>query len=150
MTPQTSLSLSTADLKFLARFEAQELSVEEWTHQAHLRVALAYLASRSFDEAYDCVRRGIQALNLSHGRTVGYHEALTMAYMTVIHSALENGSNHWGSCDQFLATHDTIAGSGFAAIRPYYSMDHLKTDAARDTFVQPDLVPLPAVGKTDI
>jgi len=73
------------------RFEAAELSREEWTHEAHIAMAAWYLVRHEPDEALSLMRTGIQRLNAAHGPSPsgrGYHETLTRLYMALVRRAL--------------------------------------------------------------
>ena len=66
---------------FIARFEAGTLSKEEWTHEAHLRMAAWYVAEYPPIEAGVRIRTGIRHLNECLGgantEDAGFHETLT-------------------------------------------------------------------------
>ena len=49
------------------RFEARELPKEEWTHEAHLVVAIVYCSNYSLDEALNLSRGNISRHNESTG-----------------------------------------------------------------------------------
>ncbi len=72
----------------MARFEDGTLPKDEWTHRAHLAVALWYATRLPFEEALAAVRNGIQAINAVHGVVTtpfrGYHETITRFYMLVV------------------------------------------------------------------
>src|ERR1051325_2083606 len=69
-------------------FEACTLPRPEWTHQAHLTVALWYLAHCSGREATARIRNGIKRLNAANGvhstKTSGYHETITLFWICVL------------------------------------------------------------------
>src|SRR5687768_5917487 len=79
------------------RFEDCTLPRAEWTHAAHLTVALWHLLQFDWPEATERVRRGIQRYNAAHGvlptPTGGYHETLTLFWLRVVRSHLEGGRN---------------------------------------------------------
>lgn len=52
------------DREFLEPFESCTLSYEQWTHPAHVKVALLYLRENSFDQALEIVRSKIQGFNV--------------------------------------------------------------------------------------
>ena len=52
------------DEKFLKAFEAQSISREDWTHEAHVRMAWLYARREpSREAALDKIRNGIKRLN---------------------------------------------------------------------------------------
>lgn len=75
-----------AEIEHLVRtFEECTLPHEQWTHHAHLTVALWYLRRLPVEQATDSLRSGIKTLNKSHGvadtPTGGYHETITLFYI---------------------------------------------------------------------
>lgn len=66
---------------FIRRFEAGTISKQEWTHEAHLRMAYWYVWNYSPDEAGTRIRAGIRHLNECMGgkntEDEGFHETLT-------------------------------------------------------------------------
>jgi hypothetical protein len=70
-------------LRLVARFEDGTLPTAEWTHEAHLAVALWYASRLPYQDALAVMRQGIQRLNRAHRvRTTpagGYHETITMS-----------------------------------------------------------------------
>ncbi len=70
---------------FIDAFESLTLHKVQWTHHAHLVVALWYLTHHLHDDALDFVRRRIRAYNEAVGTantdTGGYHETLTRLYL---------------------------------------------------------------------
>jgi hypothetical protein len=75
-----------ADIEaFVAQFESGRLPRAGWTHEAHLLIALWYLAKHDEAAALPIVRQRIRAyneavgtVNSDHG---GYHESLTRLYL---------------------------------------------------------------------
>ena len=74
--------------RLVAAFKACTLPGAEWTHRAHLTVALWYVSHLPYPEALETIRTGIQRYNLSRGvlttETSGYHETLTRFYTEII------------------------------------------------------------------
>jgi hypothetical protein len=72
----------------VARFTEGTLPASEWTHRAHLTVALWYASHHAPAEALRLMRDGILRLNQAHGvpntPTRGYHETITRFYMHVV------------------------------------------------------------------
>src|SRR5919205_1588808 len=81
----------------LRRWEDCTLPREEWTHAAHLTVALWHLLEFDWPEAVARVRSGIKRYNAAHGivttPTGGYHETLTLFWLRRVRSFLEDGRN---------------------------------------------------------
>ena len=87
--------------RVVAGFTDGTLPHAEWTHRAHLTVALWYATHHEAAEALDLVRAGILRLNAAHGvpttPTRGYHETITRFYMRVVRHFVEQeaGGDDW-------------------------------------------------------
>jgi hypothetical protein len=129
----------------VAGFKAGTLPHAEWTHRAHLTVALWYATHHDAAEALDLVRAGILRLNAGHGvpntLTRGYHETITRFYMHVVRHFVEReeSGGDWAERANRLLTR---YGHRELPLR-HYSEGVLKSPEARAGWVGPDLLPLP-------
>ncbi len=130
---------------FVLRFRERTLPKSEWTHAAHLSVGTWHVDRYGVDEAVERLRRGIRALNDSHGTantdSSGYHETITRAYAHLIAEFL-------GACTEknsLAARVEALLASPLAhknALLRYYSKERLMSVAARREWSSPDLKPL--------
>ena len=78
----------------ISRFEAHKLPKIEWTHEAHLVVAIWYCYHNAFDEALVKVRTLITLHNSSVGtpntEDEGYHETITKFWLITANAFLTN------------------------------------------------------------
>ncbi len=130
--------------RLVQEFEACTLSHDQWTHRAHLSVALWYLTRLPQDEATNTIRRRIQALNQALGVVdtpkSGYHETITLFYIRQISAYLRHRDQNTPLAD---LTDDLLAEWGDKnRIREYYSRGLLLSSAARTGWTEPDLCPL--------
>lgn len=127
-------------------WESCALPWERWTHAAHLTVALWHLLHYEFEEALARVRTGIKRFNAAHGvgttPTRGYHETLTVFWMRYVANFLSESYNE-GRALASLAN-DLAERAERAAPLRHYSRALLFSAEARATFVEPDLLKLPA------
>lgn len=126
---------------FILAFEAGVWPRAEWTHARHLLMALWYLRGNSREEATNLIRTGIKRYNLAQNNPTGYHETITLAWVSLI--------------DHFLASRDrtrpisSLADELFRSFDDtrylfrYYSRDRLHSPEARAAWVEPDLMDLP-------
>jgi hypothetical protein len=127
--------------KLVEAFESCTLPREEWTHRAHLTVALWYLSRHGEAEATELIRRGIQRFNRARGivttRTSGYHETITLFYVRVVRRHLrESGA---GGCAVDLVN-SLLRDYGDRNLPlEYYSRERLMSWEARAGWVEPDL-----------
>jgi hypothetical protein len=132
-------------LHLVARFEDATLPQAEWTHAAHLTVALWYASRLPFEEALAAMRQGILRVNAAHGvvttPTRGYHETITRFYMRVIcdYVAMEEVADaNWATrVNRLLVRY----GARDLPLR-HYSKDRLMSGEARFGWVEPDLRPI--------
>lgn len=129
-------------LKLVNRFEFCTLPRTEWTHRAHLTVALWYCLRHSFEEATRLVRDGIKNYNAAHGieqtRTSGFHETMTLFWLRIVRKYLAEVS----PVDCSLAT---LANGLFERYGDkslpfaYYTRERILSTEARAAWVEPDL-----------
>jgi hypothetical protein len=65
-------------------FEAATIPASEFTHVAHIAVAVSYLAQSPSDEALERIRKNIRAFAAHHGANNLYHETLTTFWMRLL------------------------------------------------------------------
>ena len=128
-------------LALVRRFDDCTLPREEWTHAAHLTVALWHLLQYDWPEAVERVRLRIQRYNAAHGirttPTGGYHETLTLFWMRRVRAFLEEGRNEARS---LVALANNLAGSADRNLPlTYYTRERLFSTEARAAWVEPDL-----------
>lgn len=101
-------------LSLIEKFNQHILPKEEWTHEAHLRVALWYIHTYELDDAVCRLKAGIILLNHFHGtentNRSGYHETLTIFWANVIwmYGKLNVSKNKQEITEGFL--NSTLAG----------------------------------------
>ena len=140
----TTFRTSEEMFELLRRFKDCTLPREEWTHAAHLTVALWHLLQFDWPEAVARVRRGIKRYNAAHGvratPTGGYHETLTLFWLRAVRSFLEAERNEARAlvhlANELAATHDT------GLPLRHYTRELLFSPEARAGWVEPDLKPI--------
>ena len=131
-------------LALVRRFEDCTLPREEWTHAAHLTVALWHLLQFDWPEAVARVRRGIKRYNAAHGilttPTGGYHETLTLFWLRTVRAFLEAERNEARALVRLA--NDLIASADRGLPLAHYTRELLFSPEARANWVEPDLKPL--------
>jgi hypothetical protein len=129
-----------ADIEELvAAFEECSLPYSQWTHRAHLAVALVYLTRYRYDLALDRVRTHINLYNRTRGKPDGYHETITVLHMWRVAKYLAEQVEP----PPLVAALDALTelcGKGWTA--RYYSPERLASPEARAGWVEPDREPL--------
>lgn len=125
-------------------FEARTLPKDQWTHEAHLVVAIWHAFHNNQHDALELVRTKITRYNEATGtantNTSGYHETLTRFWLTVAFRFMR--FHHHQSVEEYL---DSILNSPLANKNlplEFYSQDFLFTPQCRLTWREPDLRPL--------
>src|SRR6185436_5410136 len=111
------------------RMEDCTLPREEWTHRAHLSVAVWYLFQFPRKVATERIRAGIQRYNASLGNTTSYHETITLSWVAIVASFLRDAS-----AEKTLAELATEAAARFGAsdyLLRHFSKERLFSEAAR-------------------
>lgn len=127
--------------RLVEAFEACTLPGAEWTHRAHLTVALWYVSRLPFENALETVRAGIQRYNLSRGvlttETSGYHETLTRFYTEMVGRFVreEGTAGCWAARANALFER---CGGRELPLR-FYTKERLMSKEARFGWVEPDL-----------
>jgi hypothetical protein len=136
-----SYRTSAEVLSLLREFEACRLPRTEWTHHAHLVVALCYLIRYEEAEATRRIRLGIWSYNKACGikqtKTGGYHETITLFYIRVIGKFLSAASL---DCTLAALANSLIYSCGDKNLPlEYYSRERLMSWEARTGWLEPDI-----------
>lgn len=133
---------SKADQQFKQQVESCEFPVTDFNHRAHIRLAYIYLADSSTQESIRLMRNTLMAL-LEHAGiepSEKYHETLTEAWILAVHHFMSK--THWSeSADDFIDQNPLMLDSKI--MMTHYSTDVLFSDQARQSFVEPNLDPIP-------
>ena len=125
-----------SDREFRERYEAHALA--RFSHEDHLRMAFAYARRDGVACAVRGARR-IQELADAAGAPGKYHDTITVAWARIVaHHALESDA---ASFEEFLETHPQLRRRDL--LSAHYSPELLFSPAARATFIESNLAPLP-------
>ena len=97
------------DAEFLQQIEACTLPREEFTHRNHVRLAWLCLTNRDHRDPAERVGNTIQRYAESLGATRKYDHELTMAWISVVETAIEATPS--GSFDAFAAANPALLDS---------------------------------------
>lgn len=125
-------------------FENCTLPRCEWSHPAHLTVALWYLTHYSEPDATNCIRDRIKRYNLAHGikttKDSGYHETLTLFWIRMASQYLSSVTSDSSLVDIANKLIQDYGNPRFPL--EYYSRELLMSWEARKDWVEPDLKPV--------
>ena len=137
-----------SDDEFLIAFERCTLYRSQWTHEAHIRMAWLYLARYSVSESIERARIGIRSLNsffqsiacgLGQETRDGYHDTITVAFVRLIASRFNKNESYL----EFRERNLDLLDRTLTALLHFYSKDRLHSVAAKEQFIEPDLLKLP-------
>lgn len=125
-------------------FENGSLPAIQWTHQAHLAMAIWYLSQHKYGVATKRICAGIKRYVLARGKqntdTDGYHETITLFYIWFVQKFLAQANTENSLVEN---TNNFCAQYGDQNLPlQYYSKDLLMSVEARRNWVEPDLQPL--------
>jgi hypothetical protein len=123
------------------RFESCELPPADFNHREHLLVALCYLLRMDEAESLARVRTRINAYVAAHGINPNlYHETITAFWLKRVRAYVNRAGNGHGLAEMTNALADECGSSRL--IFDYYSKELIDSEAARRTWVEPDIKPL--------
>ena len=131
------------DESLLVGFESAEILPGEWTHRAHVRAGYCYCSRFPFADAIRKTRAGLQNLNQKFGTPNlprrGYHETITIAYLTIINCLIARDGvavDSLAFCNRYpkLLQKDLLLD--------FYSPETLWHPLAKVSFVEPDRMPI--------
>jgi hypothetical protein len=131
---------SDADVAALVNaFETARIPASEFTHAAHIAVALSYLADLPADQALRKMRERVRAFASAHGKGNLYHETLTTFWMRLLdHVGRNCDLPLWQRINLIVARWGTRA-----PVEAHYSPELIKSQGARQRWIPPDRLPLP-------
>jgi len=134
---------SVSDELLMRAFESRELPFEEWTHNAHLRMAWNYIQEHGLDEAIPMIKNGIMKYNEKnrHRLERGYHETVTRFFTHMVNDAIQNTVERSTSYEEFMTNNQYLYDSRI--LFDYYSTKLLNSPMARQKFLPPDKQELP-------
>jgi hypothetical protein len=147
---ETTVYRNAAEVLALIRdFKFCTLPRQQWTHRAHLTVALWHQLRYPWPEAVHLMREGIERYNDAHGivktKESGYHETITLFWMRMVREYLKSMASGERMSLAALAN-QLIERYPKELPLAYYSRERLMSWEARQEWVVPDLLPLAADG----
>lgn len=132
------------DQTFLSAFENCTLPMEQWTHEAHVRVAYLYASRHDLETAIATMRSRIKAYNKATDTPEaidrGYHETITVAFMRLVYASILQ-AEPYRSSEDFCDVHPELMTKSI--LKTFYSRERIMTWEAKRNFVEPDLQQLP-------
>jgi hypothetical protein len=129
------------DDEFLAAMEAPTLPKDRFRHFDHVRLAWLYLDRTQFPEAVCTMSATIRRFGEHHlGSDARYHDTITRAFMCLV-AAARLGAPPDEDFERFADRNAHLFEPN--VLERHYSRALLATPRARETWVDPDRLPLP-------
>ena len=120
-------------------FEALDVVPDEFDHEAHMFVAWSYLQRFDLLASIDRYRSVLRRLTQKLGVPDKYHETITWFYLiAVAERATGDAATDWTA---FKNLNAELFARGPSIIQRFYSNTRLMSEAARQSFIFPDLSP---------
>lgn len=136
-----------SDADFLLAMEDCTLSASDWTHEAHVRLAWLMLSRYPYPASLAQIRLTIQRFNAKVlKKDVAYHETITVVFTHLIAKSRESlPALH--NLNDLKSKSPSLFDSKLSALLYHYRKETLFSVTARNSFVEPDLVPLPELAQ---
>jgi hypothetical protein len=122
------------DEQFLAKF--QDCTLEEFHHEDHIRMTWLYLRKFGGEVGSEKVKEGIKRFAAAKNATTLYHETITQFWIRLVKHAM---TKHPGETfHKFFVSFPLLHDS--KSIFRHYTKDFLMSDAARQDWLEPDLL----------
>jgi hypothetical protein len=112
-----------------------EIDPRGFSHVEHVRMAFQVLGRYDFAEAAFRFSRALRIITRSAGKPEIFHQTLTIAFLALIAERMH--ARAYSDFDAFAAANQDLMSR--SALARWYSPQRLASDAARATFVLPDL-----------
>eukprot|EP00731_Ephydatia_muelleri_P028436 Em0020g80a len=134
---------TVGDHAFMKAFEDVTLATEDWTHEAHIRMAWNYLVEHGKQEAMPLIKYGIQKYTEQNKGKIKnvYNDTVTVFFIHMIDWAIQQFQGRPHTFEEFLQANPQLSDSKL--IYKYYSEHALGSDQAKKRWIQPDIQPLP-------
>ncbi len=122
-----------SDAEFLTAFE--EGSIEQFRHIDHIRMAWIYLGAHDAGSAVESITSGIRIFAEKKNAKSLYHETITLFWIYVVADARKRTIA--GTFEDFIAVNPNLTRKEY--LFEFYSRELLMSEAARRTWISPDL-----------
>lgn len=122
-------------------FETATIPPSQFTHIAHMAVALSYLDRLPLSAALTRMREKLFQFTAHNHLVDLYHETLTIFWMRLLDHVAQN---HYREVPLWRRINLIVARWGTGApVEAHYSREVIKSKMAREAWTPPDRLPLP-------
>ena len=132
---------SASDIEYLHAFIELKVCADEFHHKEHIRLAYVLLSQHDLDVAYTRLKTYLLGFLARHEVPASkFHETMTRAWLLAVKHFMQL-SEPSSDFEDFIRRNDILSNKEI--IFSHYSRDLISSDEARNSFVQPDLDPIP-------
>ena len=122
----------------VAGFESCETKGDDFTHADHLAVAASYLRDNTEEVALRKMRDGLLRFLTFHGEeTQKYNETITLFWLKRVGACLTDCDEELSWSERVNYVVEVLGNSRL--VSDYYSPELLQSEAAKSSWVEPDL-----------
>lgn len=133
---QKHFNLSDSD--FEKQFENCKLSVDLFSHEAHLRLVWIHIEKYGYDKALENIQNQLEKYVAFVGASQKYHITLTIAAVNIVHNfMLKSNSNGFRD---FILEYPELTDKFQMLLYRHYSPERINSTAARTEYIEPDLL----------
>lgn len=127
------------DMEFESLFQNKTFDPKDFSHEAHLRLAWIHVYKYGIDKGIQNVSSQILGYAESLGAKEKYNKTLTIAAVrAVFHFMLKSKSSNFRD---FIQEFPRLKSHFKDLIKTHYGIDIFTSELAKNTYVEPDLVP---------
>lgn len=119
----------------LQRFIRGEIDPRVFPHREHVRMGFEMLRRHDFAETCLHYSAALRTMTARIGKPEAFHQTMTIAFLAVIAERLQSGGQ--SEFAAFAAANPDLMAK--SVLERWYSPERLGSDAARSTFLLPDL-----------
>ena len=126
------------DNEFIEQFENCTLSVSNFNHRNHVRLAWLYLQKFTTLEALTIFSENLKKFAESLDKKNLYHETITFAFFFLINERIRQKEKRSQTWKEFAAANPDLLNWQNGILLKFYKAETLASDFARKVFVLPD------------
>lgn len=135
MTSHYSLS----NTQFETQFSKGTFPVELFDHEAHLRLAWIHLKKYGLHQAITNIQKQLKNYTTIVGASGKYNTTVTIAAIRAVHHFMQRSQSQ--TFQEFIKEYPRLKTNFKELMHSHYSVDIFSLDAAKSSFVEPDLLP---------
>ena len=128
-----------SDRAFEINFKEGSFPAKDFTHEAHLRLAWIHIQQYGMAQAKEHIQTQLRHYVKCHKAESKYNHTVTIAAVLMVHSFMQQTDAE--TFLQFISEHPQLKSDFKGLLALHYSFDIFKSEKARNTYLEPDLLP---------